>query len=243
MRAARTLLAAAAIAVGGVGLGACASNGAATGTPSGTTSKTTAGSGTRSATGGTRSTSTTGTPGTSTSSASSTSTSTSPSTTSTTAAPPTTAGTPGCEVAGLHVALAGSQGAAGTVELTFSLTSTSATACEMVGYPGLVLVTTSGAGLPTTVVHGGTLFFEAISPTSVDLAPGRTAYFNVGFSDVQSGAAACTDAHDVAVTPPSGSAAATVPVPSGIHACDGGTLHVSAVFSSTDTAAMQTIAS
>lgn len=120
--------------------------------------------------------------------------------------------------------------------------NTTASACDMNGYPGLVLASTSGAQLPTTVVHGGSLYFENVAPSTVHLAPGDVAYFNVGFSDVQSGGTSCTDAQDLDVTPPAGTASATVPVASGIHACDSGTLHVSAVFSSTNSDAMKTVA-
>lgn len=230
MRAARTPLAVAAILVAGAGLGACASHPAASGTAknatSGTTTSTSSGASTRT----THGTTTTGSPATSST------------TTSTTSAPPTTAGTPTCQAAGLRIVLAGSQAAAGTEELTFSLTSTASAACEMVGYPGLVLVSTSGAHLPTTVVRGGTLPFENVAPSPVLLAHGETAYFNVGFSVVQSGSTSCTDAQNVEVTPPTGTGSATVRVPVGVHACDDGTLHVSAVFSSTDSAATQTTA-
>ena len=232
MRAGRATLAIAAILLAGAGLSACASHPAASHTAKSGTAATT---GKGPSTGTTRTTSTTG---------ASTST-TSPPTSSppTTSAPPTTeAATPTCQAGGLRIALSGSQGAAGTEELTFSLTSTSVAACQMAGYPGLVLVTTSGTHLPTTVVHGGTLSFENIAPSSVHLADGQTAYFNVGFSVVQSGSTACTDAQALQVTPPTAPGSATVPVPVGIHACDTGTLHVSPVFSSTDAAATQTTA-
>ncbi|MHB1554703.1 MAG: DUF4232 domain-containing protein [Acidimicrobiales bacterium] len=147
-----------------------------------------------------------------------------------------------CRLPGLQIAVAGQSGAAGTQEITFSLTNSSAASCTTYGYPGLLLVGTTGAPLPTTVVRGGGLDFESIAPAQVALAPGETAYFNVGFSDVQSGTTACSSTHTVEVTPPTTTTHATVSVELGIYACDDGTLHVSAVFSSTNSAATQTTA-
>ncbi len=109
---------------------------------------------------------------------------------STTTTAPAAVGT--CHLPGLQIAVVGQSGAAGTQEITFSLTSSSAAPCTTYGYPGLLLVAETGAALPTTVVRGGGLDFESIVPAPVTLAPGETAYFNVGFSDVQTGATACT---------------------------------------------------
>ena len=162
------------------------------------------------------------------------------SSTSTTTTAPAVVGT--CRLPGLQIAVAGQSGAAGTQEITFSLTNSSAAFCTTYGYPGLLLVGTTGAPLPTTVVRGGGLDFESIAPAQVALAPGETAYFNVGFSDVQSGTTACSSTHTVEVTPPTTTTHATVSVELGIYACDDGTLHVSAVFSSTNSAATQTTA-
>jgi len=175
-----------------------------------------------------------------TSSPVSSSTTSSPVSTTTTTTAPAVVRT--CRLPGLRIAVAGQSGAAGTQEITFSLTNSTAASCTTYGYPGLLLVTTTGAPLPTTVVRGGGLDFESIAPAEVALAPGETAYFNVGFSDVETGATTCSSTHTVEVTPPTTTTHATVSVELGIDACDDGTLHVSAVFSSTSSTATQTTA-
>lgn len=122
------------------------------------------------------------------------------------------------------------------------MTNTGSAPCSTYGYPGLLLVSTSGAALTTTVVRGGGLAFENIAPGEVVLAPGDTAYFNIGFSDVQTATTTCSSSRTIEVTPPTNTAHATVSAGLGIYACDNGTLHVSAVFSSTNTSATQTTA-
>ncbi len=112
----------------------------------------------------------------------------------------------------------------------------------MYGYPGMLLLGPNGAGVPTTVIRGGALAFENITPTAVSLAPGASAYFNVGYSDVPGVPPNCSTASQLEITPPNDTAHVVVALPSGIHACEGGKLNVSAVFASTDASATQTTA-
>jgi hypothetical protein len=161
---------------------------------------------------------------------------------STTAAPAsTTVANPTCRPSQLHIALFGSEGAAGTIELTFSLTNTSTMLCTMHGYPGMELLDASGGNLATVVTRGGGLTFENVAVTDVSLAPGQTAYFNLGHGDVPVGTTSCSVASQVEITPPNDTSLAVVPVPQ-IDACGGGALHVSPVFASTDSVATNTMA-
>jgi len=160
--------------------------------------------------------------------------------TTTTTSPPSTTTATTCQPSQLHIVVYGSEGAAGTIELTFSLTNTSTTTCTMSGYPGMQLLNASGADLPTNVIRGGGLTFESVAPTNVSLAPAQTAYYNLGYSDVPvNGETSCPTASQVEITPPNDTSYAVVPV-SGLDACGGGTLHVSPVFASTDSAATST---
>ncbi len=170
--------------------------------------------------------------------------STAPTTTSgpttTTSEAPTTSTSPAvCEAAQLRIAQSGVNGAAGTIERTFSLVNAGPAPCTLDGYPGLLLLGHGPAVQPTNVVRGGGLTFENIPPSAVELAPGATAYFNIGYSDVT---APCSTATAVAVIPPATSTHLAVSVAPSILACDNGTLHVSAVFGSTDRTATQTTA-
>lgn len=173
-----------------------------------------------------------------------TTTSSSPTTTSTTSSTTTTSTTAAvtvCRASQLTMARVGSEGAAGTQELTFSLENSSSATCTMRGYPGMLLLAADGAALPTTVDRGGGLAFENVAVTSVSLAPGQSAYFNLGYSDVVAVPPACSTAAAVEITPPTATTQGEV---TGLHvqACANGTLHVSPVFGSTDTTATATTA-
>jgi hypothetical protein len=180
-------------------------------------------------------------------SSSSTTTTTTPPTTSTTATttPPTTsttAATTTCQPSQLRVALYGTEGAAGTNEVTFSLTNSSTTVCTMYGYPGMQLLNAGRASVPTVVIRGGGLSFENVAATNVSLVPGQAAYFNLGYNDVITGTTTCSTATQVEITPPNDFSYVVVPVAPQIDACNGGTLHVSPVFASTDSSATVTTA-
>jgi hypothetical protein len=174
---------------------------------------------------------------TTTTSGSSTSPTTTTSTTSTTTTSPLSPTT--CLVSQLHIAVAGSEGAAGTTELTFSLANSSSAVCTMYGYPGMLLLSASGAGLPTIVTRGGGLAFETIAPTNVSLRPGQIAYFNLGYNDVTQGMTTCSSATQVEITPPNDTTHAVVSVPQ-INACGNGALNVSPVFATTNPATSTT---
>ena len=127
------------------------------------------------------------------------------------------------------MATAGSEGAAGTNEVTFSLRNTSGSACLMKGFPGAQLLSSTGAQLPTHVVPGGSYPFTNFAAAQVTLAPGQSAYFNVGYSDVpHAGESTCPTATQVAITPPG--ASDSDPVTVQFQVCNMGTLTVSPVF-------------
>jgi Protein of unknown function (DUF4232) len=154
----------------------------------------------------------------------------------------TTVAAVACEASNLHAALAGSEGAAGTIELTFSLTNAAGTSCAMNGYPDVQLLDSTGSSMATTVNRGGGLAFENVPASTVSLAPGRSAYFNLGYSDVTVGTeTGCPAASQVRITPPGSMSSAVVPV-SDLDACGGGAVHVSPVFASTNSAATATTA-
>ncbi len=194
----------AALALGGAVLGACSSS------PSSTSTST--------------STSTT---------AATPSTGGSSSTTSSTAGSPTTtsAGTDRCATADLHASIVGSNGAAGTIETTVALKSTSATPCVLGGYPGLLLLSSSGSSLPTKVVRGGTYSFTSMAPTTVTLAAGQSVYFNIGYSDVPvAQETSCPTSASLEITPPN--AYDHLVMAAKLAPCGGGTMAVSPVFPS-----------
>ena len=162
---------------------------------------------------------------TTTSGGATSSSSTSSAASSTTSVPPGTA----CDAHVLIIAVAGSEGAAGTNEVTFSLRNTSGSACPLKGYPGAQLLSSTGAQLPTHVVPGGGYPFTNFAVEPVTLAPGQSAYFNAGYSDVpHAGESNCPTATQVAITPPGASDSDLVTVQ--FQVCNMGTLTVSPVF-------------
>jgi hypothetical protein len=99
----------------------------------------------------------------------------------------------------------------------------------MKGYPGALLVSASGAQLPTRVVPGGSYSFTNLIPEPVVLAAGETAYFNLAYSDVPTGTeTSCPTAAQIQLTPPGASDHDVVAVQ--FQACNDGTLTVSPVF-------------
>ncbi len=155
----------------------------------------------------------------------------SPGTTTTTA--PTTASTTSTPAKGcagpIAISVVGSQGAAGTSEVTFALRNNGATSCPLTGYPEIQLLGAGGVKLTTNSVHGGGASFTDFPPATVNLAGGATAYFNMGFSDVPTGGeSSCPTATALQVTPPGASAA--LQVPGQYTVCNSGTVNVSPVF-------------
>jgi hypothetical protein len=152
------------------------------------------------------------------------------STSSTTPASSTAPSGPvGCPTTDLSGAVTGTSGAAGTVEVTVGLKSTSAATCVLTGYPGLQLLGPGGSALPTSVQRKGNYSFTAAAPTTVTLADGQSAYFNIGYSDVPAGGeTSCPTSTSLEVTPPD--ATDHLVVVAALAPCGGGTMVVSPVF-------------
>lgn len=156
-------------------------------------------------------------------------TSTTRPTTPTTSTPTTVAGLARCATTALTGSVAGSGGGAGTIETTIGLKSTSAAPCILGGYPGLQLLDSAGANLPTNVVRKGNYPFTSMTPTTVTLTNGQSAYFNLGYSDVPVGTeTTCPTSTSLLVTPPN--ATDSLRMTAMLAPCGGGTVTVSPVF-------------
>lgn len=94
--------------------------------------------------------------------------------------------------------------AAGSTGGAFGLTNHGAAPCTLYGFPGLQLVSASGALLPTTVIRGQYEVVSTVPDTVVTLAPGAQAYTYFMYSHVLGGGApsVCPPAETVDVTPP-----------------------------------------
>jgi len=134
-----------------------------------------------------------------------------------------------CSASALSGSVTGTEGGAGVLETTIALRNTGTVTCTLDGYPGLLLLSSSGTQLATDARDGGSLAFESVAPSSVSLAPGGDAYFNIGYSEVPSGGeSTCPAATGLEVTPPG----ATTHLVVAVHMapCGGGQLHESALF-------------
>jgi hypothetical protein len=139
-------------------------------------------------------------------------------------------GTPTCPTAELAGHLVGVQGGGGLLEATVALSNTGGQPCGLEGYPGVQFLGSDQNVLSATIVPGGSVPFEAPTPTALVLAPGASVEFNIGLPDSPApGASTCPTATALRVEPPGDVAALSIP--SDLQVCSSGPVHVSALFS------------
>lgn len=128
------------------------------------------------------------------------------------------------------------QGAAGTIVGTISLTNPGTGSCTILGYPMLFRFDSSGTPVAAIVDHGLTVNVSGPAtqaPTLVTLAPNHTAEFTYQYSDVPTGSeATCASSTTLSVTTP-GMQNETTPVPLTMAPCTGGTIEVSPIYAAT----------
>lgn len=106
-----------------------------------------------------------------------------------------------CKTAQLHIALARQGAALGHRGLLFTLTNTSSSRCELIGYPGFELV--SGNQILTADPHRGSGYiYQDPGPHRIVLAPGAGASFGVTTADVSPAQSPCPQSDAALVTPP-----------------------------------------
>jgi Protein of unknown function (DUF4232) len=155
-------------------------------------------------------------------------------TTSTAASTTSTSGGPGT-CSQVTAASTGSQGAAGTIVGTMTITNAGSASCTMMGYPSMALLYPGGTTLPVTMADGLTVSVSGpatAAPTLVTLAPGAAATFTYQYSDVPTGSeTSCPSSTNVSAIPP-GTSNGSQPIPLVLSPCDNGTIHVSPVYAS-----------
>jgi hypothetical protein len=163
-------------------------------------------------------------------------------TTTTTSVPPTTASTTTTTTAGVAACTQVSatpgqtQGAAGTIIGTITLSEVGTGTCTIDGYPGLTRFSSSGGVVTTTVVQGLTVNQSGPAsqpPALVTLTPTQQAEFTFQFSDVVTGSeTSCAVSSSLTITTP-GATTPSAPVTLAISACNNGTVEVSPVYAAT----------
>ena len=128
------------------------------------------------------------------------------------------------------------QGAAGTIVGTITLTEVGTGTCTIDGYPTLTRFNASGTSVPTTLVHGLTIDESgppSQPPAVVTLTPTQQAEFTFQYSDVVTGTeTSCATSTTLSVITP-GATSASVPLALQINACNSGTVNVSAIYAAT----------
>jgi len=138
--------------------------------------------------------------------------------------------TPGqrCHTAGLSLAPSGSEGAAGTIFVTFRFTNNLGVSCTFNGFPGAQMLDSQNNPVPTQTIRGGDMLTNLPGPTQFTVPAGGSAFFTLSWSDVPvGGETTCPQATQLAVTPPNEFDPLIVPVT--LAPCNHGTVHVSAV--------------
>jgi hypothetical protein len=136
---------------------------------------------------------------------------------------------PGCTGSNYALSVLGTEGAAGTFEVTFGFKNTSSATCPLMGYPGIQLLAAGGSNIATSTVRGGSESFTDFAPTAVSVGPGATAYFNMAYSDVTTGTeSSCPTATGLKAIPPNTSTSLSVSAQ--FVVCNNGTVTVSPVF-------------
>jgi hypothetical protein len=107
------------------------------------------------------------------------------------AAPPDTAAWPLCTTYQLKMTDGGTGAGLGNVGTLVHLINVSSSGCNLEGYPGLRLVSASGALLPTHVQHAteGAYMYASMAVGRVALAPGDIASLELAYSDNPFGSA------------------------------------------------------
>ncbi len=171
---------------------------------------------------------TTSTTTTTTTASVSTTTTTTPVTTTTASANGST-----CQGADFAGVFGLSQGAAGTIYTSVTLTKSTPGSCTLKGWPVLGLKSQAGAVLAERTVEvpssSDTVNFlnpkANHAPTTLTLTQGSTTTFSLAFSDVPTGSAtSCPTAAVVSVGTGVGSTSASISLTYPIEPCNGGTL-------------------
>jgi hypothetical protein len=125
------------------------------------------------------------------------------------------------------------QGAAGTIIGTITLSAVGSAPCTVLGYPALARFSATGAPVPVSVVHGLTVNLSGppSQPASqVTLSSTQQAEFTFQYSDVPTGSeTVCASSTTLSVTTP-GATSGSTPVPLTMAPCNNGTIEVSPIY-------------
>ena len=122
-----------------------------------------------------------------------------------TVAPTPTPSPPGpqaCTADQLTLTPGGTQGAAGHMFASATLTNSSSVPCTILGFPSAQLLAPDQSPLPTRVVDQGGQLSNTPAPAMFLLSPGQKAGFQVSWGDVPVGNETCAAAGSIEIGPP-----------------------------------------
>ena len=128
---------------------------------------------------------------------------------------------PACTASDLTPSFEGSNGAAGTIVLTFSLRNTGGGPCHTYGYPGVEFLDKSGAALPTRATRTSHDVLGSVPEAAIVIEPGMIASFRVVANDAIGGGGppTCTRPYGLQVIAPDDTAAMKVALPGTTYEC------------------------
>jgi Protein of unknown function (DUF4232) len=130
-----------------------------------------------------------------------------------------------CVAADLTPSFLGTNGAAGTIAVGFALTNSSGSTCTTYGWPGVLLLSSTGAALPTDAMRTSSDLLGSTPAADITLKPGQQASFRLIASDFASGSTTtCENATDLQIIAPNDTATLKVAISGGIPACGHATL-------------------
>jgi hypothetical protein len=129
-----------------------------------------------------------------------------------------------CKASVLTASYLGSNGAAGTIELGFGLTNSGSRTCHTYGWPGVQLLSSADADLPTDAVRSKSDLLGSTPAVLLDLAPGAEASFRILEHDSGAGGSNCQNATQLQIIAPDDTATMKVSLAGGVPACGSTTL-------------------
>jgi hypothetical protein len=120
-------------------------------------------------------------------------------------------GVPKCAASHLKAWAGGQSGTAGGNVAEFAFVNKGASACSLIGYPKLQMLSSAGAQISTTDHSGAGAGTVSPPRKLVVIKPGKRAYFFVSYYVYTgTGSATCPTAAELALTPPGSSTAVTL---------------------------------
>jgi hypothetical protein len=139
-----------------------------------------------------------------------------------------------CQAPQLRATLGGEDGAAGNLARAINLRNVSRTPCLVYGYPSLVFLDKQHRPTPRLIRQGSGMGYPSVEPHDVNLSPGSSAAFAIGWNDSPSstelgprGAPKCPESSFVRIGPNGDWHYLTVSL--GIGACQHGVISESAL--------------